>query len=136
MRLIGRRRECEQLDGLLAAVRGGAGRVLVLRGEPGVGKSALLEYAAERADDFRVLHAAGVQSELELAYAGLHQLLGSLLGRLPDLPGPQRDALETVFGISRGWPVVSDCPGRCPCRGRSRRAFSGAWTRSRNRPAC
>ena len=86
-RLVGRRAECGVLDRLLAAVRGGESRVLVVHGEPGAGKSALLEYLAGRADDCRVLRVSGVQSEMELAFAGLHLLCAPLLGRLEVLPG-------------------------------------------------
>src|ERR1700730_14509618 len=100
--LVGRRRERELLDGLIDAVGGGASRVLVIRGEPGVGKTALLEYLAEQASSLRVARAAGVQSEMELAFAGLHQLLASMLDRLDRLPVPQRDALRTAFGLSAG----------------------------------
>jgi DNA-binding CsgD family transcriptional regulator len=74
----------------------------VVHGEPGVGKSVLLDYVSEQAPDCRVLRAAGVQSEMELAFAGLHQLLAPTLEYLDDLPGPQRDALRTVFGLSGG----------------------------------
>jgi DNA-binding CsgD family transcriptional regulator len=107
MVLRGRRRECETLDGLLEAVRAGESQVLVLRGEPGVGKSALLEYAAERASGCRVVRAAGVQSEMALAFAGLHQLCVPLLDRLDLLPGPQRNALGTALGLRDG-----DAPDR------------------------
>ena len=72
---------------------------MVVLGEPGVGKTALLDYIVERASGARVVRAAGVQSEMELAFAGLHQLLAPMLDRLERLPGPQRDALQTVFGI-------------------------------------
>ena len=100
--LTGRRSESEALDELVDAVRAGESRALVVRGEPGVGKTALLEYVAEQASGFRVLRAAGVQSEMELAYAGVHQLLGPMLDRLERLPEPQSDALRTAFGLSPG----------------------------------
>ncbi|MEN3279032.1 MAG: hypothetical protein V7607_172, partial [Solirubrobacteraceae bacterium] len=100
----GRLSEREVLDRLLGAVRGGESRVLVVRGEPGVGKSALLEYVAGRASGYRVARAAGVQSEMELAFAGLHQLCAPMLDRLDFLPGPQRDALRTAFGLRHGEP--------------------------------
>ena len=74
----------------------------MLRGEAGIGKTALLEYLIAAASDLTVVRAAGVESEMELAYAGLHQLCGPLLGRLESLPGPQRQALEIVFGLSAG----------------------------------
>jgi predicted ATPase len=85
-------------------VRAGESRVLVVHGEPGVGKTALLEYLADRAAGCRVLRVAGVQSEMELAFAGLHQLCAPLLDRLGVLPGPQQQALQTAFGISAGPP--------------------------------
>jgi DNA-binding CsgD family transcriptional regulator len=100
--LRGRGRECGTLDRLLEAVRSGGGRALVIRGEAGVGKSALLEYLIGRASACRVVRAAGVQSEMELAFAGLHQLCAPLLDRLDRLPDPQRDALYTAFGLSGG----------------------------------
>ena len=80
----------------------GAGGALVVRGEAGVGKSALLEYVAGAAADMRVARAVGVESEMELAFAGLHQLCAPLLDRLEDLPGPQRDALGVAFGLRAG----------------------------------
>ena len=102
-RLTDRRRaECAVLDRLVAAVRAGQSRVLVVRGEPGVGKTALLDYLAGQAAGCRVVRAAGVQSEMELAFAGLHQLCAPMLDRLERLPAPQRDALRTVFGLSAG----------------------------------
>ena len=85
--------------GICALGRGGA---LVVRGEAGVGKSALLEYVAGAAADMRVARAAGVESEMELAFAGLHLLCAPLLDRLEDLPGPQRDALGVAFGLRAG----------------------------------
>ena len=100
--LTGRRSETDVLDGLVEAVRGGESRALVVRGEPGVGKTALLEYMVEQASGCRVVRAAGVQSEMELAFAGLHQLLAPMLDRLERLPVPQRDALRTAFGVSPG----------------------------------
>jgi hypothetical protein len=100
--LRGRRGEREVLDGLIEAVCAGESRTLVLRGEPGVGKSALLDYVADRAAGCRVARAAGVQSEMELAFAGLHQLCAPMLDRLDRLPVPQRDALRTAFAISPG----------------------------------
>ena len=74
----------------------------MLRGEPGIGKTALLGYAAERAAGFQVVRAAGAESEMELPFAGLHQLCGPMLGGLGRLPPPQRDALGTAFGLSSG----------------------------------
>ncbi|HKA68728.1 MAG TPA: AAA family ATPase [Actinomycetes bacterium] len=98
--LRGRRNECHALDRLLTSVRAGQSRVLVVRGEPGVGKSALLEYLVQRASFCRVARAAGIEYEMELAYAGLHQLCAPLLDLRERLPGPQRDALATAFGLS------------------------------------
>jgi DNA-binding CsgD family transcriptional regulator len=97
--LRGRHRECERLDRLIEAARAGESRALVVRGEPGMGKTALLDYVAEHASGCRVARVAGVQSEMELAYAGLHQLLTPMLGRLDRLPAPQRAALRTSFGL-------------------------------------
>jgi DNA-binding CsgD family transcriptional regulator/tetratricopeptide (TPR) repeat protein len=100
--LTGRRQECGVLDHLIDAVRAGGSRVLVVRGEPGVGKSALLDYLAGRAAGCRVVRAVGVQSEMELVFAGLHQLLAPMLDHLDRLPGPQREALRTAFGLGAG----------------------------------
>src|SRR5215813_12312370 len=100
--LLGRRGECDALDRLIEAVRAGGSRALVVSGEPGVGKTALLDYLAGQASGCRVAAAAGVQSEMELAFAGLHQLLAPMLDRLGCLPGPQREALRTAFGMSAG----------------------------------
>jgi DNA-binding CsgD family transcriptional regulator len=102
--LVGRRGECAVLDRLMEAVLGGESRALVVRGEPGVGKTALLEYVAEQASGFRVARAVGVQSEMELAFAALHQLLAPMLDRLERLPVPQRDALRTALGVNPGPP--------------------------------
>jgi ATP/maltotriose-dependent transcriptional regulator MalT len=90
------------LDRLLDAVRGGAGRALVVRGEPGVGKTALLDYLVEHASGCRMARVTGVEAEMELAFAGLHQLLAPMLGRLERLPGPQGEALRTAFGLEAG----------------------------------
>jgi DNA-binding CsgD family transcriptional regulator len=100
--LIGRDAECDALDQLLDGVRTGKSRVLVVNGEPGVGKTALLKYVGGRATGCRVIRANGVESEMELAYAGLHQLCAPMLDGLDDLPAPQRDALRTAFGLSAG----------------------------------
>ena len=100
--LLGRHSECETLDRLMRSVRSGESQVLVLRGEAGIGKTALLEYVAEQASGWRVLRATGVQAEMELAFAGLHQLCGPLFDRLDALPGPQRDALREAFGLEAG----------------------------------
>src|SRR4051795_590529 len=102
--LLGRRSECEALDRVLVTVRAGQSAVLVVRGEAGVGKSALLASLIERASGCRIVRAAGVESEMELPFAGLHQLCGPMLDRLDRLPPPQRDALATAFGLSAGDP--------------------------------
>ena len=90
------------LDGLIGDIRQGESRSLVLRGEAGIGKTALLEYLNASASDLTVVRAVGVESDMELAYAGLHQLCAPLLDRLERLPTPQRDALAVVFGLSAG----------------------------------
>src|SRR3954467_15832533 len=100
--LLDRSSERKALDQLLAGVRAGQSQVLVLRGEAGVGKSALLDYVRHSASGCRVARAAGVESEMELAFAGLHQLCAPFLDRLDRLPDPQRDALATAFGLRAG----------------------------------
>jgi DNA-binding CsgD family transcriptional regulator/tetratricopeptide (TPR) repeat protein len=107
-RLYGRETECETLAGLVGGVRRGHGAVLVVRGEPGSGKTALLDHAAGLAADLRVVRVAGAESEAELAYAGLCQLGGSMSGPLGRLPDPQRVALEIAFGVRTG-----PAPARC-----------------------
>src|SRR5580700_11275764 len=102
--LLGRATECALLDDLGASVRGGKSRSLVLRGEAGIGKTALLKYLAESVSDLTVVRAVGVESEMELAYASLHLLCSPLLDRLSRLPSPQRRAVEVVFGLSDGAP--------------------------------
>jgi DNA-binding CsgD family transcriptional regulator len=101
-RLLGRHAEREALERTLADVLNGQSRVLILRGEAGIGKSALLGHLADRLDGWRVARAVGVESEFELAYSGLHQVCFPLLGELERLPEPQRQALATVFGLSAG----------------------------------
>ena len=100
--LIGRRTERDALERLLREARDGRSGVLVLRGEPGVGKTALVEYAVESASDFRVARAVGVESEAELAFAVLHQLCSPMFDRLERLPEPQRNAMGVAFGLSAG----------------------------------
>ena len=100
--LHGRRVEREALERLLDAVRGGQSRVLVVSGEPGVGKTALLESAIRSASGFRVMRAVGVESEMELAFAALQQLCAPLLDRLARLPAPQQGALGVAFGLRAG----------------------------------
>jgi DNA-binding CsgD family transcriptional regulator len=105
--LLGRRRESEVLDKLLETVRGGRSEVLVVLGEAGVGKTALLEHAAGSASGFRVARAVGVEWEMELPFAGLQQLCAPMLDRLERLPDPQRAALAVAFGLRAG-----DAPDR------------------------
>jgi DNA-binding CsgD family transcriptional regulator len=102
MRLVGRRAECGMLDRLVEAVCGGQSRALVLCGEPGVGKTALLLHLTAQAAECRVVQTAGVQSEMELAFAGLHQLCAPLLDGLDCLPEGQGDALRIALGMSAG----------------------------------
>ena len=101
-RLWGRHSECEALVRLLEGARAGKSSVLVLRAESGGGKSALLDYLADQASGCRVARGWGVESEMELTFAGLHQLCGPMLDRLERLPVPQRDALRVAFGLSEG----------------------------------
>src|SRR5215468_10452784 len=100
--LLGRQRERQALDSLMEDLRSGRGWALVVRGEAGVGKSALLEYLTGAAAGMRLVRAVGVESEMELAFASLHLLCGPLLDRLEGLPGPQRDALGIAFGLREG----------------------------------
>lgn len=100
--LLGRSTECRALDGVVETARSGGSAVLVIRGDPGVGKSALLDYAAASASGCRILQADGVESQMELAFAGLHQLCGPLLGTLCQLPAPQAQALGTALGLRAG----------------------------------
>src|SRR3954465_4999270 len=102
--LLGRQSERAALDELLASVRAGGSRALVLRGEPGIGKSALLDYLVEQSSRCRVVRTAGVESEMELAFAGLHQLCSPFAEGLDSLAGPQRDALATALGLHDGDP--------------------------------
>src|SRR6266550_704332 len=98
--LLGRQREREVLGRLLNAALGGDGGVLVVYGEPGVGKTALLEWTVEEGRQFRVLRAVGVEGEMELPFAALQQLCSPVLDRSERLPDPQRDALSVAFGLS------------------------------------
>ena len=100
--LFDRQRECELLDGLVHAVRAGSGGVVVVRGEAGIGKTALLDYTARAAADLRLVRVAGVESEMELAFAALHQFCSPMLDCLPLLPEPQRDALAIALGRRPG----------------------------------
>ena len=100
--LRGRAGECETLRGLISTVQSGSCQVLVLRGEAGVGKTALLEYLSELASGFRCVQLAGVQSDMELAFAGLQQLCAPLMDHVDELPEPQREALAVAFGRGVG----------------------------------
>src|SRR6201993_1847412 len=100
--LRGRRQQVEALDELLADVRAGHSRALVVRGEPGIGKTALLNHAAGAAADFQVAQGDGVESEMELPYSTLQQLCARMLHRLDHLPPPQRDALSVALGLQSG----------------------------------
>ncbi|MFI6274523.1 AAA family ATPase [Streptomyces sp. NPDC050988] len=100
--LLGRKNECQALDDLVAGAMAGRSGVLVLRGEAGIGKTELLRHLLGRATGCRIIRATGVQSEMELSYAGLHQLCAPLLTGLDQLPEPQRDALGTAFGLRAG----------------------------------
>jgi hypothetical protein len=104
LQLLGRERERGALDRLLDAARGGHGGVLVVRGEPGVGKTALLEYAIEAGREFRIARTFGVQAEMEFPYAAAQQLCFPILHLMVHLPEPQRDALGVAFGL-RGGPT-------------------------------
>ncbi|WP_432199068.1 ATP-binding protein [Streptomyces sp. bgisy027] len=102
--LIGRQDEIRRLDALLQATREGRGGALVLRGEPGIGKSALLRRLNEAATGFLVMQASGAEFEMELPFAALHQLLAPVTGQLTALPAPHRKALEIAFGLDTGAP--------------------------------
>jgi DNA-binding CsgD family transcriptional regulator len=102
--LLGRRSECDRLSGLVAAVKAGRSQVLVVRGEKGIGKTALLDFLVDQSGGCRVDRAAGSESETELAFAGLHQLCSPHADRFDRLPEPQREALGTAFGVLPGLP--------------------------------
>src|SRR5689334_21873590 len=99
---LGRTSQRALLDGMLADVRGGRIAVLVIRGEAGIGKTALLRYAARQAAGFRLARVTGVQAEMELPFAGVHQLCSRMLDRRDALPRPQRDALDVALGLADG----------------------------------
>ena len=100
--LLDRLPERAALSQLLDAARAGRSGVLVVRGEPGIGKTALLEYVVKSASGLRVARVAGVESEMELAYAALQQLCAPMLDKLASLPDPQRAALSVAFGLNTG----------------------------------
>jgi hypothetical protein len=100
--LLGRTRECGQLNELLDVVRRGESQILVLRGEPGIGKTALLDYAVASARGFNEIRATGSESESALPFAALHQVCTPILDKLDRLPEPQQDALRITFGVTTG----------------------------------
>src|SRR5271155_4330355 len=112
MKLIDRHTECGVLDQLVEAVRTGESRAIVLSGEAGVGKTALLDYVATQASDCRVIRAAGAQSEMELPFAALHQVCAPMLGNLQRLPVPGRDARRFPFARGGGSPPAGFLVGR------------------------
>src|SRR5450631_2650658 len=103
--LVGRSGDCGALDELVEAIRHGLSRSLVILGEPGIGKTRLLEYAAQTADGVRTVRIAGLESELRLGFAALHRMLVPFLDRVGLLPVPQRQALDSAFGLAAGPPT-------------------------------
>ena len=101
-RLLGRQRELAVLERLLDTARDGHGAMIVVHGDPGVGKTALLEFTIETGEDFRVVRTAGVEGEMELDFAALQRLCSPIMGFAERLPDPQRDALDVAFGLSAG----------------------------------
>src|SRR3954453_4428257 len=104
---LGRSGECDVLERLLETAHGGQSAVLLIRGEAGIGKTALIRYTARQAAGFRVAEIAGVEAEMELPFAGLHRLCAPMLAQLDALPAPQQHALRVSFGLSSG-----DAPDR------------------------
>src|SRR5947207_2337762 len=102
--LIGRGREMARITTQLGEIRAGHGAALMMQGEAGIGKTALLEWAAGQTDGMRVLRATGIESELELSFSGLAELCLPLLGRLDEIPAPQRGALRGAFALAAGRP--------------------------------
>src|SRR5260221_1411144 len=102
--LLGRHAERDAIDELLAAARDGSSGLLMLSGEPGIGKTRLLEYAAAAAADLTVIWLTGIESETQLGFAALHRLLRPFLDRVAGLPAPQRDALSAAFGLGGSEP--------------------------------
>ena len=135
----GRTSEREVLDRLLETVRGGQSAALVIRGEAGVGKTALLGYAARQASGFRIAQIAGVESEMELPFAGLHQLCAPLLGKLEALPEPQQVALSVAMGLSSGDApdgfLVASTTATGSGAGRRSRTFVATFARQRAKSA-
>ena len=102
---LGREGECRTLDEFLGPIREGLSRALVVSGEAGIGKTRLLQYAADAADGFLLATADGAESERPQGFSGLHRLLLPFLDRVGRLPAPQRDALSTAFGLAAGPPA-------------------------------
>src|SRR6476659_5798364 len=100
--LLGRQHECDVLDRMLGAARRRHGGGIVVLGDPGIGKTALIEYAIETAEGFQVLRTIGIEAERELPFAALHQVAAPCLASLEHLPEPQRDALRVAFGLDVG----------------------------------
>ena len=107
LRLTDRREERARLDQLIAGARVGTSGALVVRGTAGIGKTALLDDLLATAAGCRIVRAGSVESEMELAFSGLHQLCAPLLDHLDRLPAPQREAMATAFGLRAGTPVVA-----------------------------
>ncbi|MFC4505296.1 MULTISPECIES: ATP-binding protein [Streptomyces] len=124
-RVPGRGRECEQLEELLDAVRGGESRALVVRGEPGARKTTLLEYLVDQARGFRIARVTSIQSEMELAFAGLHRLCGPMLDRRHRLPPRRGRAGGTAADVAAG---LGPCPRSLPVV-----AVTVRWGRGRRR---
>jgi predicted ATPase len=103
--LLGRARECARVDGLLEHARAGTSGTLLVYGEPGIGKSALLGYASARAAGMRMLHATGAEFESELAFSGLHELVHPLAQQIDQLPGAQARAVRVALALDDGEPV-------------------------------
>ena len=121
--LVGRTADCAALEDLVQAVSRGLSRSLVIVGEPGIGKTRLLQYTAQAAGGLRTVSIAGVESELRLGFAAVHRMLLPFLDRIGTLPAPQRDALGSAFGLAAGPPggPVPGRPGRAdPVRGGGR----------------
>ncbi|HEV3452233.1 MAG TPA: ATP-binding protein, partial [Acidimicrobiia bacterium] len=105
MGLVGRADECTQIDELLDSIRNGLSGALVVRGEAGVGKTALLDYAVNRADGFEIVRLTGVEPERDLGFAALHRLLAPMLDQIGQLPSVQRNALNSALGLTAGPPA-------------------------------
>src|SRR5919197_1534048 len=128
--LIGREHEQRALDGLLQSARDERSVALVLRGEPGIGKTALLGYAADRATDMRVLRCVGIESEHELPFAGMHQLVRPCLDLVDRLPAPQAAALRGALGLSFDAPGVPELEVRGLADGDARALLTAQLARA------